>query len=65
MFHCSVDFTLELVGSCCTLVAEKLLNDVTFDLDPLVAHLLLGMSHHVTSCDMSQSTARTHCVFSL
>ncbi|KAK2171473.1 hypothetical protein NP493_1060g00009 [Ridgeia piscesae] len=41
-FPPSVDVTLELVGSCCSLVAEKLLNDARFDVDPLVAHLLLG-----------------------
>ncbi|XP_025083199.1 uncharacterized protein LOC112557508 isoform X2 [Pomacea canaliculata] len=34
--------TLELVGSCCTLVAEALLSDETFPMDETVASLLYG-----------------------
>ena len=48
--HSSVDVTMELVGSCCTLVAEKLLSGVTFDLDTKVAQLLLGTSLQFRSC---------------
>lgn len=34
--------TIELVGSCSTLVAEKLLSDDSYTIDPVVATLLLG-----------------------
>lgn len=33
---------MELVGSCCTLVAEALLSDETFPMDETVASLLYG-----------------------
>ena len=33
---------LDTVGSCCTLVAEELLNDTEFPLDDQVAQLLYG-----------------------
>ncbi|XP_060558083.1 protein prune homolog 2-like [Ruditapes philippinarum] len=37
-----VDVKLDFVGSCCTLVAEELLNDPDFELDDTVAQLLYG-----------------------
>ena len=39
---CSVDMTVEMVGSCCTLVAEKLLQDKGFTFDEKLASLLYG-----------------------
>ena len=36
---------LELVGSCATLIAEKILNDCNFTLTEDVAWMLHGMNH--------------------
>ncbi|KAK3095859.1 hypothetical protein FSP39_020085 [Pinctada imbricata] len=38
----SIDITVDTVGSCCTLVAEKLLDDEKFTIDHQVAVLLYG-----------------------
>ncbi|XP_053387745.1 uncharacterized protein LOC123542835 isoform X2 [Mercenaria mercenaria] len=40
--HDSVRVKLDSVGSCCTLVAEELLNDPDFEIDETVAELLYG-----------------------
>ena len=39
----SVTLKLDTVGSCCTLIAEELLEDPDFHLDDQVAQLLYGM----------------------
>ena len=40
----SVTVKLDTVGSCCTLIAEELLDDQEFELDNQVAELLYGSS---------------------